>query len=298
MPSPAADVVDARIAAFVPETQSGGHIVDVLIQERCPSFVSHWTWPVVRPALYQALGYRKAVRWANDIAALGDGVSCFRYLDDALKLEVRSHGLGRVPAAGRAVVISNHPTGLADGPATLSALHRVREDVEVFANADACRVNPAFADVIIPVEWVEEKRSPKKTRETLRRASAAFAGERLLLIFPSGRLALKRDGKLVERDWFSTAVSLARKNKAPVTPMHVKAQNSPLFYFFSKVSRELKDITLFKELLNKQGDVFELTFGPQIAPEELAGDAQAVTDRLRTYVTEVLPGDPDRKFGE
>lgn len=298
MKSNPAIAADPRIAAFVPEEANEGHIVDVLIQERCPSFVEHWTWPAVRPVLYQALGYDKAVRWADDIARLPDGASCFRYLDKALELDVRETGLGNVPAQGRAVVISNHPTGLADGPATLSTLNRVRTDIEVFANADACRVNPTFADIIIPVEWVKEKRSPAKTRETLRRAAEAFAAERLLLIFPSGRLALKDSGKLVERDWFATAVSLARKNKAPVTPLHVKAENSPLFYFFSKISRELKDITLFHELLNKQGDVFELTFGPQIAPEELAGEAQAVTDRLRTYVTEVLPNDPERRFGE
>ena len=24
------------------------HIVDELIQERCPSFTGHWTWPAVR----------------------------------------------------------------------------------------------------------------------------------------------------------------------------------------------------------------------------------------------------------
>ena len=290
--------IDPRIAAFVPDERSDDHIVDVLIKERCPSYVDHWTWPVVRPALYKALGYRKAVRWADDIARLPDGASCFSYLEKALELDVRVRGIEHVTSNGRAVVISNHPTGLADGPATLSTLHRVRGDIEVFANADACRVNAAFADIIIPVEWVKEKRSPAKTRETLRRAAAAFAAERLLLIFPSGRLALKESGKLVERDWFATAVSLARKNKAPVTPLNVKASNSHMFYFFAKLSRELKDITLFNELLNKQGDVFELTFGPRIAPEELAGDAQEMTDRLREYVTEILPNDPERKFGE
>lgn len=289
--------IDPRIAAFVPEDRGDNHIVDVLIKERCPSYVAHWSWPVVRPVLYQALGYKKAVRWADDIARLPDGASCFEYLDKALELDVRVSGIEHVPGDGRAVVISNHPTGLADGPATLSALNSVRPDIEVFANADACRVNAAFADIVIPVEWVMEKRSPAKTRETLKRAAAAFSAERLLLIFPSGRLALKDKGKLVERDWFSTAVSLARKNKAPVTPLNVKASNSNLFYFFSRISRELKDITLFHELLNKQGDVFELTFGPQIAPEELAGDAQEMTDRLREYVTEVLPNDPERKFG-
>jgi putative hemolysin len=286
-----------RLGAFIDgRERTDAHIVDVLIEERCPSYVRHWSWPLVRPCIQSALGYSKAVRWADDIKALPTGHACFDYLNRVLELEVIERGLANVPPTGRAVVISNHPTGLADGPAVLKALSKQRTDVEVFANADACRVNPRFADIIIPVEWVEEKRSPAKTRETLKRASESFAAERLLVIFPSGRLAHEVEGRLVDKDWFPTAVSLARKNRAPVTPLHVKARNSWLFYRLSKVSKELKDITLFHELMNKQGDRFDLTFGPQIPWERLAGDPQAVTDRLRAYVQDVLPNDPEKPF--
>lgn len=295
-PETQAAEMDARLRAFLtPETRSD-HIVDILIEERCPSFRSHWTWPVVRPALYSLLNYKKARRWADEIAALPNGRACFDYLLDALELDVRVRGAQHLPAQGRAVVISNHPTGLADGSAVWSALKKVREDVEFLANADACRVNPRFADIIIPVEWVAEKRTPGKTRETLRRAASAFGAGRCLVIFPSGRLAHMVDGRLVDKSWFPTAVSLARKNEAPVIPMHLKARNSRLYYALCDISGELRDITLFHELLNKQGDVFELTFGPPIMPEALAGEPQAVTDRLRAYVEDILPNDPDRPF--
>ena len=81
----------------------------------------------------------------------------------------------RVPETGRSVIVANHPTGLADGSIVLAALNQVRTDIEIMANADACRVNPHFAEVIIPVEWVQDKRSIAKTRETLRRAGAEAA---------------------------------------------------------------------------------------------------------------------------
>lgn len=288
--------IDPRLAAFISKEDGQRHVVDTLIRERCPTLVRHWTWPAVRPVLYKMLGYQKALRWADDIIELKTGKECFEYLDRVLSLKVKVSGIDRLPGEGRGVVISNHPTGLADGNAVLAAVRKVREDIEIFANADACRVNPAFADVIIPVEWVEEKRTPAKTRETLKRASATFGAERLLLIFPSGRLANKDKGKIVERGWFPTAVTLARKNKSPIFPLHMGAQNSELFYLLSKVSRELKDITLFHELMNKQGDKFDLTFGPTIPPEHLAGDPQKVTDHLKHYVTETLPNDPDKPF--
>jgi putative hemolysin len=289
-------IVDQRLAAFLTAETRTDHIVDILIEERCPSFVHHWSWPAVKPIIYALLDYKKAVRWADELKPLTSGQACFAYLDKALGLDVKVHGGQNIPRSGRSVVISNHPTGLADGSAVLAALLPARQDIEILANADACRVNMHFADVIIPVEWVADKRTPAKTRETLRRAAAAFAAERMLLIFPSGRLAHYVEGRLVDKDWFPTAVSLARKNKAPVTPLHMTAKNSWLFYMLVKLNGELRDITLFHELMNKQGDRFDLTFGPTIPWEHMMGDAQAVTDQLRNYVENILPGDPERPF--
>jgi putative hemolysin len=288
--------IDERVAAFIDAETRDGHIVDILIEERCPSFVKHWTWPLVRPVLYQLLGYRKARRWADEIKQLKSGAECFAYLDRALDLSVSTKGLQNVPRTGRSVVVSNHPTGLADGSIALAALMPIRQDIEILANADACRVNLRFADVIIPVEWVQDKRTIAKTRETLRRASAAFGAERMVMIFPSGALAQWVEGRLVDKPWHQTAVSLARKNKAPVTPLHIEARNSWLYYRLCDLNKELRDITLFHELLNKQGDKFNLTFGPQIPSEHLVGDPQAVTEKLREYVEDVLPNDPERPF--
>jgi len=288
--------IDARLTAFIDPEKSDAHIVDILIEERCPSFVKHWTWPIVRPVLYTLLGYNKAIRWADDIKKLRSGAECFAYLDKALDLSVTTRGLEHVPRTGRSVVVSNHPTGLADGSIALAALMPVRQDIEIMANADACRVNLRFADVIIPVEWVQDKRTIAKTRETLRRAAATFAAERLLMIFPSGALAQFVDGKLIDRPWHQTAVSLARKNKTPVTPLHIEARNSWLYYRLCDLNKELRDITLFHELLNKQGDKFNLTFGKPIPPEHLLGEPQAVTDHLRNYVETILPNDPERPF--
>lgn len=291
-----AEIADRGLAAFIDAETRPGHIVDIMIEERCPSWVQHWSWPVVRPVLYSMLGYRKALRWADEIKKLPSGDACFAYLDKALDLRVTATGLERVPRAGRTVIVSNHPTGLADGSIALAALKPIRTDIEIMANADACRINAKFADVIIPVEWVQDKRTIAKTKETLRRASAAFAAERLLMIFPSGALAQMRDGKLTDEPWLPTAVTLARKNKAPLTPLHINGRNSALYYRFCNINRELRDITLFHELLNKQGDKFHLTFGKQIPWEHLAGDPQAVTDHIRTYVENVLPNDPEKPF--
>ncbi|MFA5600894.1 MAG: acyltransferase, partial [Phenylobacterium sp.] len=69
-----------------------------------------------------------------------------------------------------------------------------------------------------------------------------------------------------------------------------------LFHLFNRLSAELRDITLFHELLNKQGRRFSLIFGPPIPPGVLDPDAGKATLELKRYVERVLPNEPDRPF--
>ena len=284
------------LSAFLPDTERmDAHIVDILIEERCPQLRSHWSWPIVRPPLYTVLGYKRARDMADRVMQM-DGRQSFDYLSSLLDIQLEANALERIPKTGRLIIACNHPTGLADGIAVWDAVKRVREDIVFFANADAVRVNMDFEDVIIPVEWVAEKRSPAKTRETLKRAGAAFEAEKCVILFPSGKLAKMIDGKLTEQDWFSTVVSLARKKKAPILPMHVDALNSRLYYFLARMNPELRDITLFNELLNKKRARFAVQCGPLIMPGKLQSDANALTDKLKTYVAYGLKGNPNAEF--
>jgi len=271
------------------------HIVDTMIKERCPSFVNHWSWPVVRPMLYNLLGYRKARDKADYLQTLR-GQDSFDHLSEELAVDLTLTNIDSMPKTGRLVIASNHPTGLADGVAIWDALRRVRRDIVFFANADAIRVSPTFSDVIIPVEWVLEKRTPAKTRETLRLAKEAFAAEKCVVIFPSGKLAKKIDGQLTEHEWMPSVVSLARKYKAPIQPLNIRARNSWLYYFLSELNGELRDITLFHELLNKTGSAFDMTFGPLISPDLIEGDVSDKTAQLRSYVSTALAGKPALPF--
>ncbi len=284
------------VSAFhVDASEADQHIVDVLIEERCPKIRGHWSWPLVRPALYQVLGYGKARRMADEIVQL-TGRQSFDLLSDQLAFDLTVDGIQRMPKTGRLIVAANHPTGLADGVAVWDLLKQVRDDIIFFANADAVRVNPKFEDVIIQVEWVAAKRTPAKTRETLKRAAEAFAQEKCVVIFPSGRLARRVDGVLQEKDWFSTVIGLARKQKAPILPLNVDARNSALYYLFCDLNDELRDITLFHELLNKRGSKFSMTFGQMIDPDILQGDPTALTDRLKQHVAYELLTDRDAVF--
>lgn len=291
-PEPAA----SRKSAFLDvETPADQHIVDVLIEERCPHIRAHPAWPVIRPVLYSLLGYRKARAMADEVVQL-TGRESFDRLAGQLAFDLSVEGIERMPETGRLIIAANHPTGLADGIAVWDLLKRVRQDIIFFANADAIRVNPRFEDVIIPVEWIMEKRSPAKTRETLKRAAEAFSAEKCVVIFPSGRLARKEGDRLIEKDWFSTVIGLAKKQKAPILPLNLDAWNSQLYYLFCNLSGELRDITLFHELLNKKGAKVRMTFGQLIDPASLLGDTNELTEQLKHHVAYELLGNPKAVF--
>lgn len=271
------------------------HIIDVLIEERAPRLAASPAWPLVRPPLYGLLGYRKARQMADVVAGLS-GVQSMDYVSGLLHLDVHTHGLERVPRQGRCVVVVNHPTGIADGVAVYDALKPVRPDQIFFANADALRVSERLGEVIIPVEWVVAKRNREKTRETLARAREALEAERCIVVFPAGRLARQEHGVLTDEPWATSAMSLARKYDAPVIPIHLSGPNSFFFHTFDVFSQELRDITLFHEMLNKAGKTFRLVIGPAIPPDDLPADAGEATERVKTYVERGLPLDPDRPF--
>jgi putative hemolysin len=272
------------------------HIVDRLIVERAPKLARGWAWPVLRPLLYGVLDYAKGRRMADAIAPMS-GRAALAHVSALLAVKVSVSGLERIPRTGRLVLVCNHPTGIADGVAIHDALKGVRPDLMFYANADAHRVAPGFDEVLIPVEWVEDKRTRERTRLTLRMTRQAMEAERALVIFPAGRLARRgKDGVIVDPAWAPSAVSVARKYEATVIPLHLSGPTSRLFHFFNRFSGELRDITLFHELLNKRGGVFELIVGHPVPAGALPADAVEATAAMRAFVEQVLPRDPDRRF--
>lgn len=272
------------------------HICDVLIAERAPRLTASPFWPLVRPFLYRALNYRQAVRMADAVQPLS-GAEALDYMSDLLDLKVSVLNGDRIPTAGRCIVVANHPTGIADGIAVFDAIKARRPDAIFFANADAVRVSPRLGEAIIPVEWVHDKRTREKTRLTLQAAKDAFEAGRCVVMFPAGRLArIGKDGSVTDPEWAPTAASLARKYDAPVVPIHVSGPYSRLFHWFDRFSQELRDITLFHELLNKRKKPFALKVGKPIPPSRLDIDAVKATYALKAFTERVLPSQPDADF--
>jgi putative hemolysin len=284
----------AEAIALVSQGQPG-HIVDTLIAERGERIVKHPLWPVMRPFLYTVLNYRKAIEFADSVANL-PGFHAFQYLSEILALDIRTRNAERIPQKGGFLLVSNHPTGIADGVAVFDLLKQRRPDMMFFANRDAIRVNPRLVEMVIPVEWREDYKTKLKARETLQVTNRAISEGKATVLFPSGRIAYWGDGKLNERPWKTSAVGFARKYDLPILPVHMAARNSGLFYWLAKWSTELRDMTVFHELLNKKGNIFDFTIGNLIEPDALDGDPGEVTRALEQHTVFDLARDGDAAF--
>jgi putative hemolysin len=252
-------------------------VVDQLIEERAPWLRRRG--PLVtlaRPLLHRILKYDRTVKIGEALEPM-PAADLMQSLAEMIALHVEVSGLDNVPRQGPALIVSNHPTGIADGIVLYGALAKIRRDLFFFANADAIRFMPQLSDMIAPVEWRPEKRTHKQNRETMDYARSAFAAGRVAVLFPSGRLAKRHWWWLEERPWLASGAMMARKFNLPVIPLHVTARNSALFYLFDRIHPTLRDITLFHEVLNKSHQRYRLNLGPVIEPETLpSGSAEAI----------------------
>ncbi len=261
--------------------------IDPLIAERAPwLFSGKPHHEAARQALTRLLSYPRTVSIAE---RLEDKTSpeIMRHVGDMIARDVEVSGLENLPRNGPALVVCNHPTGIADGIILHRAIAPLRPDLFFYANRDILRVLPQMEDLIAPVEWRQEKRSMQKTRETMDYTRRAIEAGRLGVIFPAGRLAKRTGLKLIERPWMASAAMIARKFDLPVIPVNIRARNSTMFYLFDLIHPTLRDITLFHEVLNKHRQPFRLTMGRPIPPERLPVKSEEGIEMLRAATLEL-----------
>jgi putative hemolysin len=271
-------------------------VIDELIAERAPwYFEAGVPQSVMRLCLNGLLDYKNTVELANSLVNL-PARKIFTDIGRQLSGNVRVSGIHNIPSHGPALIVCNHPTGIADGLILHHALLERRDDVYFFANRDITRVFPQMESMIAPVEWRPEKRRHTDMRHLMQYVRDAKAEGKLGIIFPSGRLAKRVGLNLVERPWMASAAMIARKFKLPVVPVHISARNSLLFYLFDLIHPTLRDITLFHETLNKDKFPFDVHIGKAVGWTELDPKSDIAIEQLKKRTLEL--GRSTNGFGD
>ncbi|MYI69344.1 MAG: glycerol acyltransferase [Boseongicola sp. SB0673_bin_14] len=255
--------------------------LDPLIAERAPWLFRDTRFSTLsRRILMSLLSYQRTVT-LGELYDPWPAKRIMHHVAGLLARDLEVAGLDNLPRHGPALIVANHPTGIADGIMLYHAISPIRPDLFIYTNSDILRLLPQFQGMIAPVEWRIDKRTRAKTRETLEYTRTAINAGRIGVIFPSGRLAKRRGLRLHERDWMPSAAMIARKFNLPVIPLHIRARNSALFYLFDFIHPTLRDITLFYETLNKDRQPYRLRIGEPISPAALPEKSEEAIEVMK-----------------
>jgi putative hemolysin len=184
-----------------------------------------------------------------------------------------------IPAAGAALVVSNHPFGGADALAQIALCLRRRRDFFILANEVAASA-PGIGRHFLPLSILGGRDAARKNAATLKAALDHLRGGGLLGVFPAGEVSTWRPhlGRVADGPWSPHVAALAVKAAAPVLPLRFFGRNPPWFHLAGALHPLVRTALLPHALLAAGGRALACRAGEPIAPGELA--AQPADERI------------------
>lgn len=267
-----------------------------ILREKAPALERRLPAPVkaMLPPLVRAKSINRGLRELHK-------TPCREFPDQVLQrlgLQVSVHGCLPAPEQ-RPVLVANHPQGGIDGLIMIALMLRYYPQGRVPVN-DVLLCLPHLRPFFLPVDRFGG------ARQGLRQLAQAFAGDAAILMFPAGRTARMRGGKLEEFPWQPTAVRLARRHGRPLVPAHVDTRNSASFYALHRL-RQMLGVGLNLEMLCLPGEFLKparrkvaVQIGAPIRPETLEGadDAQRAAHLRRLCMAQGEAGMRLQQEGE
>ena len=199
-----------------------------------------------------------------------------------------------IPKKGRLIVIANHAFGVADGVSICSVISKVRQDYKMVTHK-VLRQADAVKDKILPIDFNETKEALLTNINTRKDAENVLLNEGVLVLFPSGRIAtkknLKKHSKADDGQWKQWVSKLILKTKSPVLPIFFDGQNSQWYHVANKLGLTFRYSLCMYELKRKIGDNIYMYFGSLISYDRLAkiGDLKEITNYLRSVTYSLDP---------
>ncbi|HEY0179337.1 MAG TPA: lysophospholipid acyltransferase family protein [Dokdonella sp.] len=223
----------------------------------------------------------------NAILADAGASAGFDFVERVLELLKVSYSVANtdrenIPVSGRVVVVANHPLGALDALALIHLVGSVRRDVKVLANDVLMQLAP-LASLLLPLPVFGAGSALGGAREAYR----ALERDAALIVFPSGEVSRMRPHGVRDLRWSAGFARLALRTGAPVLPVHIAAQNSPVFYGVSMLAKPLASLLLVREMFGAAHARIGFRVGEIVAAEALAQpapDPLRIAARMRRHV--------------
>lgn len=199
-----------------------------------------------------------------------------------------------IPVEGRVVIVANHPLGALDALALINLVGSVRRDVKVLANDVLMKLEP-LAPLLLPLPVFGSGSPLGGAREAYR----ALARDEAVIVFPAGEVSRMRPQGVRDTTWSAGFARLALKTDSPVLPVHIEAQNSPMFYGVSMLAKPLSSLLLAREIFGAESARIGFQVGEIVSaaaltnattkPELIAQDMRQHVYRLSRRRPTVFP---------
>ena len=199
-----------------------------------------------------------------------------------------------IPKHGKLIVVANHAFGVADGLSICSIISKVRQDYKMVTHK-VLRQADAVKEKILPIDFNETKEALLTNINTRKDAERVLLDEGVLILFPSGRIATKKNlnkyTKADDGEWKQWVSKLILKTKSPVLPIFFDGQNSQWYHLANKLGLTFRYSLCMYELKRKIGDNIYMYFGSLISYDRLAkiGDIKEITSYLRSATYSLDP---------
>jgi putative hemolysin len=219
--------------------------------------------------------------------ASGPGATFARQLLESLDIafSVDPGDKEHIPATGPAIVVANHPYGVAEGMILMALLDSIRKDFKVLVNSLLSSL-PALHSNTILVNPFDTAAAAAQNLGPMRESMQWLRGGGLLATFPAGEVAHLNweEHAVTDPAWKTTAARLALRLQCPVVPVFFEGANSLPFQLAGVLHPRLRTVNLPRELLKMRHRTVRVRIGNPIPFSLLKHyqDPDLATDYLRS----------------
>lgn len=206
-------------------------------------------------------------------------------------------GAGNIPPNGGVILAANHPLGGLDGIALMDVIGNYRKDIKFFVN-DLLMAFKNFAPIFVPVNKLG-----KNSGDYTKKFEEVYASNDCLLIFPSGLVSRRQDGKGVQDlIWKKSFISKAIQHQKDIVPVFIDGKNSNFFYnlaYWRKkigIKANIEMFFLVEEMYKQRGKTITFIIGKPIAYTTFTNEHthEYWSEKVKQHVYALKSGDASK----
>ncbi|MDO4725956.1 MAG: 1-acyl-sn-glycerol-3-phosphate acyltransferase [Porphyromonadaceae bacterium] len=216
------------------------------------------------------------------------GIAFAEKVLDELKIKTDIKGLENIPKDNKLVFVSNHPLGALEALAMGKHLNMMFEGKINFITNEILTYIPPLKDIFIPVT-VGGNRQDRVKMEAIENL---FVSDNHIILFPSGGISRRTNGKVQDPEWKKMFVTKARLHRRTIVPVFCSGQSSEFFLKFSNFRKKIGiksniELILFpREMFKYEGKKIDITVGKPISIDSLGRNKSdyAIAQDIREIV--------------